>query len=298
MERDPRDTITEQSFRVDPALLGTVLASPWRRLAAVSLDTFIAAIFANIVGATVINLAISYLLFRGAARTEPGPGSGWRKWLLIGFGVIFLAGAVASCTYNLDLSDDERAESEPAEETDSEVPKVDDDDVRDIMEAIRLVQAVTGTEDAVTSTDTEAAATMVASKMDNLMDELEEVEEASRACAENQWTVKRALRVLLDTVGLTVGWIGLYFTVFLSWWKGQTPAKRLLRLRVVRLDGSPITVWHSFNRFSGYSAGFATGLLGFAEALWDQNRQAIHDRIAATVVVRTDHQTRPPSEPE
>jgi uncharacterized RDD family membrane protein YckC len=30
----------------------------------------------------------------------------------------------------------------------------------------------------------------------------------------------------------------------------------------------------------------ATGLLGFAQIWWDSNRQAIHDRIVGTVVVR------------
>ena len=41
-----------------------------------------------------------------------------------------------------------------------------------------------------------------------------------------------------------------------------------------------------FERAGGYAAGFATGLLGFAQVYWDANRQAIHDRIVGTVVVR------------
>ena len=36
----------------------------------------------------------------------------------------------------------------------------------------------------------------------------------------------------------------------------------------------------------GYAAGLATGLLGFAQIFWDKNRQAIHDKIAETAVVR------------
>jgi uncharacterized RDD family membrane protein YckC len=35
----------------------------------------------------------------------------------------------------------------------------------------------------------------------------------------------------------------------------------------------------------GYAAGFATGLLGFAQVFWDANRQGIHDRIVGTVVI-------------
>ena len=33
------------------------------------------------------------------------------------------------------------------------------------------------------------------------------------------------------------------------------------------------------------AAGFATGLLGFAQVYWDANRQGIHDHIVGTVVI-------------
>jgi hypothetical protein len=89
-----------------------------------------------------------------------------------------------------------------------------------------------------------------------------------------------------DEIGLGFGWAGLYFTLFLAYWKGRTPGKRLMGLRVVRLDGKPIGLWVAFNRFGGYAASIFTGLLGFAEMFWDPNRQALHDRIAATVVTR------------
>ncbi len=94
------------------------------------------------------------------------------------------------------------------------------------------------------------------------------------------------LRNLVDELGFGFGWASLYLTVMLSWWKGQTLGKRLLGIRVLRLDGEPITWWVAFERAGGYAAGFATGLLGFAQIFWDANRQAIHDRIVGTVVVR------------
>jgi len=93
------------------------------------------------------------------------------------------------------------------------------------------------------------------------------------------------LRDLVDELGFGFGWASLYMTVMLSWWKGQTLGKRLLKIRVLRLDGEPITWWVAFERAGGYAAGFATGLLGFAQIYWDSNRQAIHDRIVGTVVV-------------
>ena len=94
------------------------------------------------------------------------------------------------------------------------------------------------------------------------------------------------VRNLLDQLGFGFGWAALYMTVFLSWWKGQTVGKRFMGVRVVRLDGEPITWWVAFERAGGYAAGVATGLLGFAQVWWDANRQAIHDRIVGTVVVR------------
>ncbi|HUH12980.1 MAG TPA: RDD family protein [Longimicrobiales bacterium] len=99
--------------------------------------------------------------------------------------------------------------------------------------------------------------------------------------------VRSLLTFLADDLGLGFGWAGLYFTAFLALWKGRTPGKRLLRMRVIRLDGRPLGWWASFERFGGYGASIVTGLMGFAEILWDRNRQGMHDKIARTVVVRT-----------
>ncbi|MFB6248337.1 MAG: RDD family protein [Salinibacter sp.] len=97
----------------------------------------------------------------------------------------------------------------------------------------------------------------------------------------------RMARATANDLGITVGWIGLYFTLFLAWWGGRTPGKHLLGIRVVRLSGEPIGLWYAFERFGGYAAGIATGLLGFVQLYWDPNRQALHDRVARTVVIRT-----------
>ncbi|MCA9739193.1 MAG: RDD family protein [Gemmatimonadetes bacterium] len=90
----------------------------------------------------------------------------------------------------------------------------------------------------------------------------------------------------VDELGLTFGWGALYFASLTTLMKGQTPGKRALGIRVIRLDGQPIGWFHAFERAGGYAAGVATGLLGFAQILWDPNRQGIHDKIVGTVVVR------------
>lgn len=99
--------------------------------------------------------------------------------------------------------------------------------------------------------------------------------------------VMRLLEIVADDLGIGLGWAGAYFTLFLVLLGGQTPGKKLLGCRVIHLNGTPIGWWSAFERFGGYAAGLATGLLGFLEIFWDANRQGVHDRIASTVVVRT-----------
>ncbi len=115
---------------------------------------------------------------------------------------------------------------------------------------------------------------------DELMDEnealVEQIENPSLYIA-----TKRTLRMM----GLSLGWIGLYFITTIAFFKGQTIGKRILRIRVVRLNNKPIGLFFAFERLGGYAAGFATGFLGFFQVYWDANRQAIHDKIAGTVVI-------------
>lgn len=109
----------------------------------------------------------------------------------------------------------------------------------------------------------------------------------SKPCPETEpWTPMSVLTAFFDSLGITFGWFGFYFTVAHTWGRGRSPGKRLLGLRVIRLDGRPLRLWDAFERFSGFGAGVATGLLGFLQIYWDPNRQAIHDKICATVVVR------------
>jgi uncharacterized RDD family membrane protein YckC len=89
-----------------------------------------------------------------------------------------------------------------------------------------------------------------------------------------------------DELGLGIGWSGLYFTFLTAFFRGQTPGKRLLGVRVLRLDGHPITYWVAFERFGGYAASLFTGMEGFVRILWDRNRQTLEDKLAETVVIR------------
>jgi hypothetical protein len=93
------------------------------------------------------------------------------------------------------------------------------------------------------------------------------------------------LENVVEELGLGLGWAAFYFSVFTAWWKGQTPGKKLLGVKVIKLDNSPLNLWESFGRYGGYAAGLATGLMGFLQVFWDPNRQAIHDKISETLVI-------------
>ncbi len=130
----------------------------------------------------------------------------------------------------------------------------------------------------------EEVASDTAAALSELLDE----ERERRALAERRgpgglfgW-----IRNVVEELGFGFGWAALYFTLVTPWTGGRTLGKRLLGIRIVQLDGSPINWWEAFERAGGYAAGFATGLLGFAQVYWDPNRQAIHDKVAGTVVVR------------
>ena len=90
---------------------------------------------------------------------------------------------------------------------------------------------------------------------------------------------------IISDLGLGFGWAALYYSVLSAWWGGHTIGKKLLRVKVVKLDGTLPNLWESFGRYGGYTAGFATGLLGFLQIFWDPNRQTIQDKIAETLVL-------------
>jgi len=83
-----------------------------------------------------------------------------------------------------------------------------------------------------------------------------------------------------------------YF-IFFEWlWNGQTPGKRLLKLRVIREDGRPITLWEAMarNLLRIFDAvpGFVLPVysIGLITIFMSSRDQRIGDMFAGTVVVR------------
>jgi uncharacterized RDD family membrane protein YckC len=75
---------------------------------------------------------------------------------------------------------------------------------------------------------------------------------------------------------------------------GQTIGKRALGIRVVRSeDGGPIGYGRAFGRvlFTYVLTGITCGIGGLIDVLWilwDDRKQAVHDKVAKTVVVNAD----------
>jgi uncharacterized RDD family membrane protein YckC len=87
-------------------------------------------------------------------------------------------------------------------------------------------------------------------------------------------------------MGLSVVLIMLYFTL-LTGEGGQTLGKMLLGIKVQCTDGSRAGYGRAFIRTLGYIVSFFfMTFLGFLWALWDRNKQAWHDKIAGTEVVK------------
>lgn len=110
---------------------------------------------------------------------------------------------------------------------------------------------------------------------------------------ENTHSVVSWIKGIFKDLGIGVGWAVFYFTVTIAWCHGQTIGKKLMRIKVIQLDGKELNLFGAFSRQGGYGAGLATGLFGFLQILWDPNRQAIQDKVASTVVIRLGKAKRP-----
>ena len=278
---DPRSTVTSTALTVSPDLLGLPLARPSRRLAAMTVDLALLAIISR-AGAIALGFAMAAGLWRLARiRSDRRSFDNIRRGTLGSLSaVVLLVSAVMLFRGVVSWAD--RDDSEQFGPLSS--PETVQLMLSEIVEAVNAVAELPGD---VTPPGDAAAADPDAAP---LRARLEALETHARQLADATEAERNRFQSFVarfaNNLGLVFGWGTIYFSVFGAWWNGQTPGKRLLGIRVIRLTGRPMTGWTSFQRAGGYAAGFATGLLGFARILWDRNRQALHDRMVSTVVVR------------
>jgi len=69
---------------------------------------------------------------------------------------------------------------------------------------------------------------------------------------------------------------------------GQTLAMKTWRIRLVREDGGPVTAPRALHRYLLAILGTAALGIGFLWALFDRDRQFLHDRLAGTALVSAE----------
>lgn len=100
-----------------------------------------------------------------------------------------------------------------------------------------------------------------------------------------KWTI--AIMILIVFVVFAA-----YFILFEWLWNGQTPGKRLLKLRVIREDGRPITLWEAVARnllrICDAVPGFVLPVysIGLIAVFLSDRDQRVGDMFAGTVVIR------------
>lgn len=250
--------VSADTLNVSPELLGAPLASPLRRLLAIGIDLLVVAILSSL-DAFWLGVAVVVFLYQMRSRDQ---AQSWlrRAWLL---------GACVLCLW---LAAEQgwhawsARHTAPAGATEAASPAS--------SAPARPAAAASAAEDApheAQRTDAER---------------IEALEEALAEARKPQALVWQSqLKAWWDGLGVGFGWAIVYFSLVPAWLRGQSLGKMLLGLRVVELTGRPLTVRVCFSRYGGYAAGMATGMFGFAQILWDANRQSIQDKVAHTVVV-------------
>lgn len=115
--------------------------------------------------------------------------------------------------------------------------------------------------------------------------DLESFERSELLAQMSKWTI--ALMIIL----LFLIFSG-YFILFEWLWNGQTPGKRLMKLRVIREDGRPITLWEAISRnllriFDALPGGFIPIYsLGLVSIFLSSRDQRFGDIFSGTVVIR------------
>lgn len=85
-----------------------------------------------------------------------------------------------------------------------------------------------------------------------------------------------ALIVFLMVTGYLIGF----------WrWRGQTPGKLALGIRIVHFNGDPLNWGGAIMRLLGYIISIVPLLIGFIWVAFDSRRQGLHDKLADTYVI-------------
>ena len=304
---ETREVITPYAFKVDNALLGIPLATPLKRALAIVIDVALIFVAAKL-SATLIAFVAAMAFYKGTAQQYlPKMSSVWRRILKIMAASILFVSALAVLSIGIDYLEDDNSEigsviqgvkiEDEIQLTESEKHRVNAYLIKVVDERceqscqqnaldnlIGQVPKLAEMDDLQSPQLARALLQLLVLSENNEIKPAQLIEEKPAQTTTNsilQWG-----KGIIQDLGLGFGWAAVYFTLFSLLWRGQTPGKKVCNIRVVALNGEPLGLLDCFGRYGGYGAGFATGLLGFLQVYWDPNRQAIQDKISATVVIQ------------
>lgn len=305
---ETREIITPYAFRIHEPLLGLPLARPWRRAFAIFIDGTLIGLL-SLVPSAMLLLAASIFLWL-ASRKPTVKRRGLLRMAAIVGGLIGMLSLVASnesvqsgvekaahvirvAQYRGDVESGACRDARCARERLDDlawlvVHGVTDDGnadrpLDDYLQGLDLDPA--DREDLRRSYENQLKVLGPADGDEKAVAMTEEADTELANIGKSSPSPLSWAKGALQDLGLSLGWAALYFSAFTVGWNGQTPGKRLMHIRVQMLNGARISWWDAFSRYGGYGAGFATGLLGFLQLIWDANRQAIQDKIVGTVVI-------------
>jgi uncharacterized RDD family membrane protein YckC len=316
---ETRDVITPYAFNVDQALLGIPLATPIKRALAMIIDVILIFMAAKL-SATLIAFVAAMAFYKGTAQQYlPKMSPFWRRALKLFAASFLFVSSLTVLSLAIDFFEGDSAiqgiQIEEAEGKD-ELSEHDKSIIRTYLaqtdndkncdeicqsaasaNLVAQLPELAEIEDAESTQFTRSLLHLMAiagedsnAAEDSKNTDLVPVSIASEATNESSTTPVTSIlqwgKGIIQDLGLGFGWAAVYFTLFSLLWRGQTPGKKVCNIRVVSLSGEPLGMLDCFGRYGGYGAGFATGLLGFLQVYWDPNRQAIQDKISATVVIQ------------
>ena len=81
-------------------------------------------------------------------------------------------------------------------------------------------------------------------------------------------------------IGVTYQWY------FLTQQNGQTPGKKIMGVRVIKVNGQPLQGMDAVIRYIGYYINSFFLMIGWIWAIFDENRQGWHDKLSGTYVIK------------
>lgn len=309
--KDDRNKVTHYAFMVAPRLLGEPIARPWRRGLAQCVDLALIGVLSQLPSVLLAALTAMAFLRAGRKKNSNIQSSAAKKWMR-GAGVVllFLVALIVADSLKPNNTKTENEQNfsralvfgahlvswqKCGEDIEclgvianqlgedfakTELGRADSDTLlTDYMAKINL------SEEQRQQIRTRFLDSFDSALVDSKLPEATESNSINSTEHPSDSNSASWPKDLADQFSLGIGWATLYHSVFIAWFRGRTPGKKIFKIRVVKLDGTAFSLWDSFCRYGGYCAGLATGFLGFVQIYWDANRQAIQDKIAETVVI-------------